>query len=232
MAHAPTPPASTAKRPGWIAPALAGLLAAALSFDQLRIGWRAAHAPVSHLFSAPPLALWFPLCGLVLGSVGAAAFGVRRRDVRLTRLPAMTLAVVLFVEVFLVPQVRPIDATGDAVGAQHIAAAETQALAMHLGHLPRTAEELRPALAKLPPPPYLLRGQALPTWSLWVRTDCAGPVAKAPDVAAGTLIYCLAPGGAKAWITVVGRSSSRFGPAEVISAEGKALFTTVELPRG
>lgn len=88
---------------------------------------------------------------------------------------------------------------------------------------------LRPLLDELAPPPYLVRGERVPAWSLQVREQCQGPVLEAPGLAVGTVVYCVAPNGEKAWVTLVGLpAGERFGLPTVFSVAGQPRVAVVQ----
>ena len=99
------------------------------------------------------------------------------------------------------------------------------------GKVPADPEVLRPVVEELGQPPYLVRGERARAFSLQVRQNCDGPVAEAPGMAVGTLLYCVAPGKERAWVSLVGLPAGvRFGLPAVYSTEGVPYGVLVQEP--
>ncbi|MFP2909196.1 hypothetical protein ACLESD_29980 [Pyxidicoccus sp. 3LFB2] len=95
--------------------------------------------------------------------------------------------------------------------------------------VPDDPRVLQPLLEQLGRPPYLVRGEPVPAYTLQVRKDCEGPVREAPGVLPGTLLYCVAPERKGAWVTLVGLpAEQRFGVPAVVSAGGETRFLLVQ----
>ena len=219
-------------RPRLIAPLLSTAFALALILDQLRLGWLAGHAEVSHLLAAPPVWLWAVFALLALAALYAAmVLAQRRADVRLSRLPLLLLVVVAFVEFFVTPAVRTPGGPDEPSLLVHMFDALAESSAVELGRLPSSTAELAPVVAQLGVPPYLVHGARVPRWKLELKRNCDGPESRVGDLGAGTYVYCLSADGGQAWVTVVGRQSSTFGPPEILSERGKPVFGAVKLPR-
>lgn len=193
---------------------------------------RARSADVSALVELPsPVRPAVVLClaALALGVVivGGLARG-RADDFKGYRLLPILLVGALFFDLMLAESRIPIESTD----AASMALQRFQKLAQEQSTLDAVVEDprvLQSFLEQLGRPPYLVRGEQLPGYTLQVRKDCEGPVQEAPGVRPGTLLYCVAPERKGAWVTLVGLSAeTRFGPPEVLSVGGQTRFLLVQ----
>ena len=192
---------------------------------------RARSAEVSAFLSPPPV-LW----PAVVLAVAAVALGVffwgmwrgRGEDFKGYRLLPILLVSALFFDLVRAEDEVPL--RSEEVAALSLRHFQEQAQALARGRtVPTDPAVLRPALEGLGQPPYLVRGARAPAWSLQVRQDCQGPVREAPGLEVGTVIYCVAPGGERAWVTLVGlRAGERFGLPSVLSVEGEPHVAVVQ----
>jgi hypothetical protein len=219
------------RRPALGVPLLATALGLALCLDQARLGYLARDAEVARLLVAPPLWLWVLLALAMIGAGGVGVYGARvRRDARLARVPLLAVVIVAFVEIFVTAPARPVSTRLEAVRAFGEAVREYQ---QQSGALPATQGELEALVTgdatgrPFPSPTLLVRGVPVERWTPRLLTGCTGPQLERGNTPAGTFLYCLQDGGGSAWITAVGRTSSTFGPPELLQLEGKPLIETV-----
>ncbi|WNG34609.1 hypothetical protein F0U61_13875 [Archangium violaceum] len=196
----------------------------------LRDALRARTAEVS-AFLAPPPVVWPALVlaatGVVLGVVLWGLVRGRGEGFKGYRLLPILLVSALFFDLVLAESQVPLHP--EDVASLVLSQFEEKAAALAHGKtVPSDPAVLRSLLEKLPPPPYLVRGERMSAWSLQVREQCQGPVHDASGLAVGTVIYCLAPGAEKAWVTLVGLpAGERFGLPSVLSVEGQPYVALV-----
>lgn len=207
------------------------LLLAWLYGGDVRDALQARAAEVAAFTEVPPLLR--PAGVLLLGALALAAalWGLLRRrgeDYRGYRLLPLVLVGALFMDLVLVERRIPLSSLELAslslqsfqVQAQRLATEDT---------VPTEPAVLTPLLEKLGRPPYLVRGQPVPRYTLLVRQDCEGPVRSAPGLQPGTFLYCVAPGRKGAWITLVGLPAERrFGTPDVLSVGGEPRVLWVQ----
>lgn len=190
----------------------------------LRDALRARSAEVS-AFLTPPRLVW-PALVLAASAVGLGIvlWGLargREEGFKGYRLLPILLVSALFLDLVLAESQSPLHS--EELAALAMRQFQEKAEALSQGDaVPSRPEVLQPLLADLGPPPYLVRGARVPAWSLQVREECQGPVQEAPGLAVGTFIYCVAPGGTSAWVTLVGLpAGERFGLPSVFSVDGQ-----------
>jgi hypothetical protein len=150
-----------------------------------------------------------------------------RLPAQIARLPIMVLALALFVDLFMLPEVRSsMPAVDIALPVETFAQSIREAVPT--GPLPSTVEQLLPHLADLGAPVVMSSGARPDHWALVVRKDCTGPLDAAPGVAPGTLLYCLRADGLRAWITAVAPGEDTFGPVSVAHYRGQPLSEVVD----
>ncbi|QRN99800.1 hypothetical protein JRI60_12605 [Archangium violaceum] len=185
---------------------------------------RARSAEVSAFLALPPLVWPAVVLAVTTGALGVVVWGVLRgrgEDFKGYRLLPIVLVGALFLDLVLVESQVPLRSEDVAVlSLRHL---QEQAQALSNGRtVPSNPEVLRRLVADMGQPPYLVRGARAPSWSLQVRSNCQGPVREAPGLTVGTFIYCVAPGDAHAWITLVGLpAGERFGLPAVVSEDGE-----------
>jgi hypothetical protein len=197
----------------------------------LRDASRARSAEVS-AFLAPPPRVWPAVVLAATGmALGVAVWGVLRgrgEDFKGYRLLSILLVGALFRDMVFAENQTPL--RSEDVALLSLRQFQEQAQALSNGRtVPADPEVLRPLVAQLGQPPYLVRGTRPPSWSLQVRPDCQGPVREAPGLAVGTFIYCVAPGREQAWITLIGLPmGERFGAPSVMSSGGEPQVAIVQ----
>ncbi len=195
-----------------------GLAVAAGNFWKSRQGARAEVSALLALPSAPAYG------ALTLGVAAAAAASlmalVRRRPAghRAYRLLPIAAALVIFAHGFVLPPFEPPLPSNEIALAQlamgRDALSAEPALPAEPGPVEEAFHDMRP--------PYLVRGAAVPRWTVLTRRDCDGPWLEPPaGVRAGTLLYCLAPAANEAWMTAVGAGPEQFGEPSVIKVGGQ-----------
>lgn len=195
---------------------------------------RARSADVAAFLAPPPFVWPTVVLAAMAGVLGIGVWGVLRDrgdDFKGYRLPPILLVVALFADLVLSEGQIPLRSEEVAFLSLGHFREKTQALVRE-GRVPLSPEALRPVLEEMGQPPYLVRGVRADAWSLQVRQGCEGPVAEAPGLEVGTFIYCAAPGGTRAWVTLVALpADKRFGLPEVLSSEGSPSFALIE-PEG
>jgi hypothetical protein len=171
------------------------------------------------------------VAALALAALGGVAVGLwrgRGRDFKGYRLLPIVTVVALFVDVFAFSaDAWPPPAWERGAWALGTVGRKAQALASQRGALP-TAEELRPLIAELGPPPYRVRGAPLGAFSLQPRERCDGPALEPAGAQAGTLLYCVAADGRKGWLSLVGLPAEVVhGAPAVVSTQGRPLALEV-----
>jgi hypothetical protein len=207
----------------------------------LALGWlyggelldavRARSAEVS-AFLAPPSLVW-PAVVLAAtgGGLGVLLWGMWRGQgvgFKGYRLLPILLVSALFFDLALAESRVPL--RPEDVASLSLSQFQERARALANGRtVPTDPAVLRPLLDALGPPPYLVRGARARAWSLQVRQDCQGPIREAPGLEVGTLLYCVAPGRERAWITLVGLpAGERFGQPAVLSVDGEPQVAVVQ----
>lgn len=215
-----------------------GLLLALLAFlyagDLLRL-WRATHAEVALLTELPSLPLSLVGVAVLLGGAGLLAFGLatgRDASWRGYRLGPVAGVALLFFDFAVLSSVRaPLTAEQRVLLALSSLA---EGAAEHASHLavPDEPRLLQSFVDEVGPAPLFRQGDRVEKWTVEVRRGCTGPLAQAPGVAAGTLVYCVAGDGRTAWITAVALPLGQvFGaPAVVSTADPWAQLVTVPPP--
>ncbi|WP_375767179.1 hypothetical protein NR798_36670 [Archangium gephyra] len=192
---------------------------------------RARTAEVS-AFSALPSVVWPSLVlAATVGVLGVVMWGLARgrgEDFKGYRLLPILLLCVLFADLMRAENEVPV--RSEDVAALVLSQFEQRAEALSDGRtVPVEPARLQSLLAELEPPPYLVRGQRAAAWSLQVRQPCEGPVREAPDLAVGTLIYCVAPDRQTAWVSLVALpEGERFGHPTVLSVDGEPYVAVVQ----
>ncbi|QRK04071.1 hypothetical protein JQX13_27745 [Archangium violaceum] len=191
---------------------------------------RARTAEVSAFLAPPPLvwpAVVLAATGVALGLVLWGLVRGRAEGFKGYRLLPILLVSALFFDLVLAEGQVPL--LPEDVASLVLDHFQEKAAALANGKaVPSEPAVLRPLLDELAPPPYLVKGERVPAWSLQVREQCQGPVLEAPGLAVGTVIYCVAPGHEKAWVTLVGLpAGERFGLPAVFSVEGQPHVAVV-----
>ncbi|ATB27903.1 hypothetical protein [Melittangium boletus] len=194
-------------------------------------GLRARSSEVS-AFLAPPPVLWpAVVLGVLLVLVGVGLWGMatgRAEGFKGYRLLPILLVCALFFDLVLAEGQVPLDSETVASLSLRQFQEKAQVLVRN-GKVPTSPDVLRPVVEELGQPPYLVRGERARAWSLQVRRDCSGPVQEAPGMEVGTLLYCVASGGERAWVSLVGLpAGSRFGMPAVYATEGKPYGVVIE----
>lgn len=198
-------------------------------------GLRARSAEVSATSQPPQLAFALLVLVLAVIAAGISAWGWRSGrgdDFRGHRLLPIFAVIAIFVDLFVLSAERnpfaSYELTAAAVG--HL---EQRASGLSLeGRVPVERAQLEALLPELGRPPYLVRGRALTGWTIALRTGCSGPVTDAAGLPAGTLVYCAATDGRRAWITAVGLPwDVRSGLPGIVTTPRGMLLGVVEPPR-
>jgi hypothetical protein len=214
-----------------VANGAAALLLGWLYGGDLADAVRARGAETAAFSEPPPLLLPAVVLAVAAGALGAGVWGLLRLrgdGYKGYRLLPLTLVGALFVDLVSAEHRVPLGSWDMAsLALQHFTGlAQARATA---GEVPTDPRVLSPLLDELGVPPYLVRGQPVPAYTLQVRENCEGPVRTAPGLLPGTLLYCVAPHRQGAWITLVGLPAERrFGPAEVLSVAGETRFLLVQ----
>ena len=153
------------------------------------------------------------------------------------RLLPIVGVVAIFVDLFLISSEKlPVSSADQlAYGLSEFRSAVQAKSSERTGVLTDEAA-LREELARLPSPPYMIRGVRPQAYTLQVRYDCDGPVNDAPGAQAGTVIYCVSADRKKAWITAVALPiGEKFGSPTIFRRGDEVLFgavdtTPVEVP--
>lgn len=192
---------------------------------------RARSAETAAFAQLPPLLLPGAVLAVAAGALGGAVWGLLRRrgeDYKGYRLLPLVLVGALFVDLVSAERRVPLGSWDMAsLALQHFAGqAQAQATA---GNVPADPRVLGALLKDLGAPPYLIRGEPVPAYTLQVRENCEGPVRSVSGLLPGTLLYCVAPERQGAWVTLVGLPAERrFGPPEVLSQAGETRFLLVQ----
>lgn len=191
---------------------------------------RARSAEVSAFLAPPPVVWPAVVLAASAGVLGALLWGLvrgRGEDFKGYRLLPILLLCALFVDLARAENQLPLRSEEAAALALRQFADGAEALSGGRT-VPTDPAVLRPLLAELEPPPYLVRGERAAAWSLQVRQRCEGPVQEAPGLAVGTLIYCVAPDLQKAWVSLVALpAGERFGLPSVLSGDGEPYVAVV-----
>lgn len=178
-----------------------------------------------------------PFASIVLiasaASLGIAIWGVRKgrgSDFKGFRLLPIVGVVALFVDLFLISPGKLPLSTSDQLRF----VLEEFRVSIERKSSPQgvVTDEglLRGELARFGKPPLLVRGEPLTTYAVQVRHGCDGPVADAPGVQAGTVIYCIAPDRKRAWITAVALPvGEKFGAPTVLRDGTETLFGVIDV---
>jgi hypothetical protein len=196
--------------------------------------FRARSAEVSAFLAPPPVVWPAVVLAATAGGLGVVLWGVARgrsEGFKGYRLLPILLVGALFFDLVLAESQVPL--RSEDVAALALRQFQDKAQALSDGRtVPADPAVLQPLLAELGPPPYLLRGARAGGWSLQVRQACQGPVREAPGLAVGTLLYCVAPGRERAWVSLVGLpEGERFGLPTVLSVDGEPYVALVQPTR-
>jgi hypothetical protein len=171
----------------------------------------------------PPNTL-LAVLGLGLALVGATATALELAGRPLARRPPWRLwpvaaAALLAVDLALLSSGRPALSVEDrARGA--VALVADAARERLDGARPLEAAALEQALAPLGQAPYFVRGERA-RWRVELRTGCQGPALEPRGQPPGTVLYCAAQQGGRAWVTVVALEPGQaFGAPRVPGGEG------------
>jgi hypothetical protein len=221
-------------RKAWLANATCLALLAWLYGGDLRDALQARTAEVAAFEQLPSTLRPAAVLALTAAALAAALYGLARgrgADFRGYRLLPIVLVTALFLDLLFAEREVPVSSAASAGYAlQHFAEA-ARGLATDSA-VPPDAARLRPLVEALGRPPYLVRGAPVAAYGLQVRQDCDGPVTEAPGAQVGTLLYCVAPRGEGAWVTLVALPTERrFGAPQVLSAGGRPRVAVV-LPAG
>lgn len=184
--------------------------------------WRAQSSEVAALGELP--SLWLSLLGTVLALCGwmlliASVFLEKaspRRPLRGVTLGAVGL--LLFDFLVLASPGAPTTEDRLLQALQSFALSAGQQASTR--GVPRETTLLKSFLQELGPVPLFVRGQRVEGWEVEVREGCTGPAIDPAQSRAGTLLYCVAGDGQRAWITLVGTSlTPGFGPRGIVSLE-------------
>jgi hypothetical protein len=192
---------------------------------------RARSAETAAFSQVPPLLLPGAVLAVAAGALGGGVWGLLRRrgeDYKGYRLLPLTLVGALFVDLVGAERRVPLGSWDMAsLALQHFTnQAQAQATG---GNVPADPRVLSGLLNDLGVPPYLVRGEPVPAYTLQVRENCEGPVRSAAGLMPGTLLYCVAPQRQGAWVTLVGLPAERrFGAPEVLSQGGETRFLLVQ----
>ncbi|XXF76553.1 hypothetical protein P2318_26360 [Myxococcaceae bacterium GXIMD 01537] len=214
-----------------LANAISLLALAWLYGGDLRDALRAREAEVA-AYTLPPSVVP-PAVVLVLGAIatGIAAWGLlRRRDdtFRGYRLLPIVLVLALMVDLFRAESADLLSSADTTGAVLEDFRDSVQALASS-EQVPSDAAALRPLLQKLPPAPYLVRGQSVGPFELQVREGCTGPASEPNGARPGTLIYCVAATREEGWLSAVGLpAEQRFGPPAMVSQGGVLQVARVQ----
>ncbi len=231
----PTPPVpaldASGRLSGWTF-AVAAVAGTALLGDTVRLYAEGRSAPVSHLVAVPMLAFWIPAALVFGASLVVGVMALRGKLLgRLSRMPMLVLALIGFVDAFMLPDVRPPLSAFDVSLPLQVVGQGIEAQAEG-GKLPVTVEELLPTVSAVGAPSLLVRGVRPAQWALVVRTDCTAAVDSAPGTAAGTMIYCVSADRRRAWLTAVAPTEERFGEASVARVNGSPLVQRIAASEG
>ena len=191
----------------------------------------ASHARVAEVsaLSKPPN-VWLAVIALLLAALagGVTVLGVMRKktnDWRGYRLLPIVAVVTLFVDLLVVSAgTVPLGAFERATLALQVVEQRLNQLASDTA-VPTDPATLEPLLADFGGAPWLVKGAAVPKWSLLVRANCTDASTTSAGVAAGTFIYCYAPDRSQGWLTLVGLPrEQRFGDPAIVSANGEPLI--------
>jgi hypothetical protein len=202
--------------------ALLALLALLYGGDLLR-AQQAASADVTWLTALPSVALG--VTGAAVLGVAAALLGwglATRKGAawRGYRLGPIAGVAVLFFDFAVLSSMRP-GGSGEERALLAVAAlAEGAAERATRDGVPTEPRLLAALVEDLGDVPFFVKGERVPRWRVDVRRGCEGPAADAAGQGPGTLLYCVAGDGARAWVTLVGLAPGEiFGPPRVVSTE-------------
>lgn len=180
----------------------------------------------------PPV-LWLAVVVVLLAIVfaGVVVFGVRAGrgpDFKGYRLLPILFLLAGFLTLFVLGESRsPFKPADQAAVALHIFSRAATELGGE-GPVPADASQLDPLVKELGAPPYYVRGEPVPHYSLQIRQDCEGPIGDAPGARPGTILYCVARDRRVAWVTLVGLPFEEdYGEAEVFSRRGNVQVWSV-----
>lgn len=191
---------------------------------------RSASAEVAWLVERPSLPLTVAGCAafaLVLGAGGWGLARGRAADWRGFRLGLVVTIGVFFVDFVVVSSARsPVTREDYARGAVAVLAEGAAALATP-ARVPDDVRQLE-ALVGDVLVPFFVRGERVPRWTVSVRRGCEGPASDAAGAGPATLVYCVARGGKRAWVTLVGLPLGQTYGAPAVVSTGAPWVATVE----
>jgi hypothetical protein len=185
--------------------------------------FRARGAEVAAASTLPSVGFAAVALAGVLGAAGVSAWGVwTKKDNAFKgyRLVPVVALVALFLDLFVL-------GGGRSPFPSHVQVRSAlQSLADSLAEAPPesvTDAQLQAWADLLGRPPYLVRGEPVPRYTVRKVFPCEGPVTTvAPGDAPGTVLACLQAGGGV--LTVVGLpAGTRFGASAVITVNGEPL---------
>lgn len=193
---------------------------------------RASSSEVAALSAMPSVAYAGAMVVLAAIGGGLTVVGVLKKRDRAWKgyriMPIVTL-VGLFVDVLIV------SADKTPFPSAQRAAVAIQLVEQRAGELaspdsvPTDSAKLQAIVDELGPPPWLVKAQPLPKWTLQVEQGCAGPKLDRGSAGAGTLIYCVSPDRSQAWITAVGLPrEERFGAPQLVASGGQPMVGLVQ----
>ncbi|MEW6432745.1 MAG: hypothetical protein AB1730_14670 [Myxococcota bacterium] len=184
---------------------------------------RAGSAEVAWMNTLPNLGLALAgVAALLLGG-GLLGYGLARgldASWRGYRLGPIAGVLLLFFDFAVLASVRsPVSSAERALLA---VVALADGASQHASHtaVPDEPKLLASFVDDLGAVPFFSKGERVASWTVDVRRGCSGPAADAAGKGAGTLIYCLAPDGKRAWVTLVGLAPGEiFGTPRVVGTE-------------
>jgi hypothetical protein len=185
---------------------------------------------VAGLSALPSLPFALLALGGALAGAGLSMFGVatkRDKAWRGFRVMPIVAVVVLFVDMFVLSSSKsPFSSNARASVALDLFEQRAMQLAT-TASVPSDERTLEPVVKMLGPVPWLVKGEALPEWSLKLFYGCSGPQLDAAGLGAGTLLYCVDTARTQAWVTLVGLPyEQRFGAPQLVT-QGGAVLTAV-----
>lgn len=192
---------------------------------------RAQRAEVS-AFGKPPNVLF---AALVLAAVTGVLVlltlklmqGVEAKN-RVFRLLPIVAVVSIFIDLFVLSVDDTLINPADQMSLALQLFGKTASERGTASQVPSTDRDLADIVKEFGAPPYLLRGQPAPAFTIQRRENCEGPVGEAPGAQVGTFLYCVAADKRTAWVTLVALPyEERFGVAKVLSRDGRPMVAIV-----
>lgn len=191
-----------------------------------------ARGRVAALFAVPPWALYAAALLTGAAALGTAIVARLRRqppERRVYRVLPLVAVVFLGVHLFVVPPCLLPLKPEVLIDAQ-LRDLEPELLADEEGKLTTHPARVAAALGPARPPFVGPDGEPLRRWTVVTQTGCLGPVRTLPSgLDAGTLLYCVAPDRAKAWISPVGTGGTIVGGPALVRVKGDVLTVALEL---